>query len=337
MSILNRVRAVFALGAAGVALAFAPASAKELKLGHYIPSTHISHTQALMPWAKEVSDKTNGELTVKIFPASQLGGAPPGYYKMITGGVIDVGMFSPNLTPGVFPRTAVIEMPVPPKNAEHAKRILDALWDKYLADDYKDVKFLGHWCIDEFVVGTKSRPIRTLADMKGMKIRSPSNTQNLVMEALGAVPVNMPITDVFSAMDTGTVEGMAGGASVVFSFKIIDVAKYYSFGTPLSTTTTAVAMNKRVWDALPEAHKKVIDETRGGMSSRGAAAYDDLYAKAIDFIKEKGGGREVIRVSQEEQAKMQLAAKPVVEAWIAEVEKQGIPGREMWEARLKVQ
>ena len=322
--------------AAAVAVALAgTATAKELKLGHYVPATHQSHTEVLIPWAKQVAERTKGELTIKVFPATQLGGTPPGYYKMITGGVIDVGMFSPNLTPGVFPRTAIVELPVPPKSSTHAGRILAALWDKYLAEDYKDVKFLAHWSIDEFVVATKSKPIRSLEDMKGMKIRSPSNTQNLVMQALGSVPVNMPITDVFSAMDTGLVDGVSGGASIALSFKIIDVGRYYTFGTPLSTTTTAVAMNKAEWEALPAAHKKVIDETAPWMSAAGAKAYDARYDKAIDFIKSKG--REVIRLSDAEEKKMQAAARPVVDAWIAEAEKKGIPGRAMWEARLKVQ
>lgn len=327
----------FALFLAPATLAFAviPGQAVELKLAHYVPALHLSHTEVLAPWAKEVAERSKGELTIRIFPASQLGGTPPGYYKMVTGGVSEMTMFSPNLTPGVFPRTSVIELPVPPKNSQHAGRILDALWDKYIAADYKDVKFLAHWAIDEFIVATKNKPIRTMDDMKGMKIRSPSNTQNRVFQSLGAVPVNMPITDVFSAMDTGTVEGVSGGASVVFSFKIIDVGRHYTFGLPLSPTTTALAMNKKTWEGLSAAHKKIIDDTAPGLSLAGAKAYDKKSAEAVDFMKSKG--REVIRVSEAEELRMQRAAAPIIEAWIGEMEKQGIPGREMWQARLKVQ
>jgi TRAP-type C4-dicarboxylate transport system substrate-binding protein len=94
-------------------------------------------------------------------------------------------------------------------------------------------------------------------------------------------------------------------------------------------------MNKKTWEGLSAAHKKIIDDTRPHLSLAGAQAYDKKSAEAVDFMKSKG--REVIRVSEAEELKMRKAAQPIIEGWIAEMEKQNIPGRAMWEARLKVQ
>lgn len=322
--------------AVGATAQTAPAGAVELKLGHFLPPVHLTHKEVVGPWAKKVEKLSGGSLKIKIYPARQLGGTPPAYYKMVKTGIADISVFSPNYAPRIFPRTSVIEQPVPPENSQHATRILHALFDKYIAPEYKDIKFLGIYTVDSFIAITKSKPIRKLEDIKGLKIRSPSATQNEIIKTLGAVPVNIPITGVFTAMDTGVIDGMTVGSSAVFSFKIADVGRYYTYGTPFSVTSNAIGMNKKVWNSLSAAHKKIIDDTTGyDFSMIGAKAYDAKNAAAQAFIAKRDNLHR-IDLSAAEQERFRKAAEPVVNAWIAKMEKQGIPGREMWKARLAV-
>ena len=325
-----------AFGLAAFGVSGSPASAKNLKLAHFLPPIHTNHTAVMAPWAEEVGKRSNGSLTIKVYPARQLGGTPPGQFKMVVSGTADIAFVTPNYTPGIFPRTSVVELPVPPENAQHGTRILYALFDKYLSEEYKAVKMIAMWAVDEFVLVTKDRPIRRLEDMKGLKLRTPSRTQNKIIEALGGVPVNMPITQVFTSMDTGVLAGLAGGASIVFSFKIIDVGKYYTFGPSLSTIPLVLVMNKKVWNGLSPEHKKVIEETsQMGLGMKGAIAYDKKFKAAKNTIKNKPG-REIIMLSEAERKRFRDASRPVIESWIADMEKKGIPGREIWKARLAV-
>jgi TRAP-type C4-dicarboxylate transport system substrate-binding protein len=153
-----------------------PVSAKELKLGHFLSPVHIIHSETLAPWAKKVAELSNGDLTITIFPARQLGGTPPGYYKMVVNGVADIAMVNPGYTPKIFPRTAALELPDPPKNAQHQTRRLYALFDKYLSKEYAPVKMIAMWSVDKFILLTKNKPVRTLGDLKGLKIRTPSRS-----------------------------------------------------------------------------------------------------------------------------------------------------------------
>ncbi len=335
-SLCHHVVAVLILGLMAFVTPLSPASAKELKLAHFLPPVHTNHSKVMVPWAKEVGKLSNGELTIKVYPARQLGGTPPGQFKMVVGGVADIAFVVPPYTPGIFPRTSVLEMPVPPKDSQHATRILYALFDKYLAEDFKAVKVLAMWAVDEYVLVTKDKPVRSLEDMKGLKFRAASRTQNLVIKALGGVPVNMPITQVYTSMDTGVIDGLTAGPSVVFSFKIIDVGRYYTFGPSLSTIPLALVMNKKVWNGLSPKHKKIIEETSQiGLAMKGAKAYDAKFKASIEAIKKKPG-LEIISLSEAERKKFRDAARPAIEKWIRDMEKKGIPGRELWEARKAI-
>jgi TRAP-type C4-dicarboxylate transport system substrate-binding protein len=290
-SLCHHVVAVLILGLMAFVTPLSPASAKELKLAHFLPPVHTNHSKVMVPWAKEVGKLSNGELTIKVYPARQLGGTPPGQFKMVVGGVADIAFVVPPYTPGIFPRTSVLEMPVPPKDSQHATRILYALFDKYLAEDFKAVKVLAMWAVDEYVLVTKDKPVRSLEDMKGLKFRAASRTQNLVIKALGGVPVNMPTTQVYTSMDTGVIDGMLGGASIVFSFRLMDVSKYYHFGGPFSTSSLALAMNKKIWNGLSPKHRKIIEETSQiGLGMKAAKAYDTKYQATIGAIKKARQG-----------------------------------------------
>jgi TRAP-type C4-dicarboxylate transport system substrate-binding protein len=139
----------------------------------------------------------------------------------------------------------------------------------------------------------------------------------------------MPIVDVYSAMDTGVIDGMLGGASVVFSFKLMDIAKYYTFGGPWSTSPLALCMNMKVWNDLSPAHQKIIQETsQMKLGLIGAKAYDAKYQAAVETI-EKKPNLELIRLSESEMERFAQASKPVFNEWIVDMEKQGIAAKEI--------
>lgn len=310
----------------------APASvAKELKLGHFLPTRHHNHTVVMEPWAKEVAKRSNGSLTIKIYPSLQLGGTPPGMYNQVLSGVTDISFIVPGYTPTVFPATGIVELPYVTKNAQHATRILNSLFDKYLAQEYKNVKVLTFWTVDSYIFQS-TKPIRTLEDIKGKKVRSPSAVQSEVAKALGAVPVNMPITNVYTSLERGVIDGFIAGPSALFSFKLDEVVKSMTTGYAGGNLVLLLVMNKKAYEALSPEHKKIIDETSGeALGMRGAKAYDSQGAKGLELLRTRPGSQ-VIEFSAAEQAKIHKAAAPMIDAWIAAREKEGTKAREMYQA-----
>jgi TRAP-type C4-dicarboxylate transport system substrate-binding protein len=328
--------ALAVLAAAGLLCAEAPASfAKELKLAHFLPTRHTNHTVVMQPWAEEVAKRSNGSLTIKIYPSLQLGGTAPGMYNQVLSGVADIAFLTPGYTPTVFPRIGITELPYLTKDAQHATRIVRALFDAHIAPDFKNVKMIAYWAVDSHVIQSVN-PIRSLDDLKGKKVRSPSSVQSDVAKALGAVPVNMPITNVYTSLERGVIDGFFAGASAAFSFKLDEVVKSITLGGPGGNLPLVVVMNKKAYDSLSPEHKKIIDETSGfALGLRGAQAYDSQGDKNLDRAR-KREGVQVVELPAAEQEKIKKAAEPMIEAWIAAREKEGIKAREMYEAAKAV-
>ena len=318
------------IGVVGLFGLAAPASfAKELKLAHFLPTRHTNHTVVMQPWAEEVAKRSNGGLTIKIYPSLQLGGTAPGMYNQVLSGVADIAFITPGYTPTVFPRIGITELPYLTKNAQHATRMLHALFDRYIADDFKNVKMIAYWTVDSHVIQSVE-PIRTLADLKGKKIRSPSALECDVVKALGAVPVNMPITNVYTSLERGVIDGFFAGPSASFSFKLDEVVKAMTLGGTGGNLPLVVVMNKKSYEALSPEHKKIIDETSGlALGMRGAKAYDERSEKGIEAAR-KRPGVQVVELSAAEQASFHKAVEPMIDAWIAAREREGIKAREMY-------
>jgi TRAP-type C4-dicarboxylate transport system substrate-binding protein len=322
--------------AAGLFAGMAPATfAKELKLAHFLPPRHTNHTVVMQPWADEVGKRSNGSLTIKVYPSLQLGGTAAGMYNQVLSGTADIAFLTPGYTPTVFPRIGVTELPYLTKDAQHATRILHALFDKYIADDFKQVKMIAYWTVDSHAIQSVN-PIRSLDDLKGKKVRSPSALASDVVKALGAVPVNMPITNVYTSLERGVIDAFFAGPSANFSFKLDEVVKSITLGGPGGNLPLVVVMNKKAYEALSPEHRKIIDETSGlALGLRGAKAYDERFVKGIEAAR-KRSGVQVIELSAAEQAKFHRAAEPMVDAWIAARAKDGVKARDMYNAAKAV-
>ena len=120
------------------------------------------------------------------------------------------------------------------------------------------------WNSDSASLMSKGKPIRTLEDIKGMKIRTPSAAQSAQLEALGATPIDMPATQIYNNLDRGVIDATMIPMSAALDFKLIEVAKYFTIDAPLGRSPFLVAMNQRRATRSCRADlKKVIDDTTG--------------------------------------------------------------------------
>jgi len=304
----------------------AQAAAEEIKLHSFVPPTHVIWTDVITPWAADVAKRSNNRLTIRLFPAMQLGGKPPELYRQTLQGITDATFTLPGYTSNDFPMMALTELPGAANNAEDGTKKLWANFDKFLARDFKGTKVLSLWNSDSASLMSKSKALRTMEDIKGMKIRTPSAAQTAQLEALGATPIDMPAPAIYNNLDRGVIDASMIPMSAALDFKLIEVARYYTIDAPLGRSPFLVAMNQARYDKLPADLKKVIDDTTGlSLSIKCAQTYDKKNAEAIEQAKTRK--YELIPLAAAERQRWLAAFKPMIQRVVNEADKAGLPGK----------
>ncbi len=312
-------------------LAAGPAQAVELKLAHFMSPKHPMDRFIMRPWTKEIAKASGGSLTVKIYPGGALGKGPKAQFKRAVDGIADITFGLQGFTSKLFPRTGIIELPGMAKDAVAGA---NKLWDAFprLAAEYKRVKVLAMWTNENQVLMTRKVPIRSVADMKGLKFRVPSKTQGNAIKVLGGVPVFMPITRVYNALNTGVIDGVMTGPSTIGSFKFHEVAKYFTVGLPIGRSPFFIVMNKKAWDGLSAKNKALVEKTTGrGISIKASKFYMKAGKKGLAIVA-KSKKHEIIKISGAELAKAVSLLKASRAKQVADLEKKGIPAREILKA-----
>ena len=307
--------------AAGLSSRAALAS-EELKLATFVPPTHIIMAKVLTPWAQEIAGTSGNKLTARMFPSMQLGGKPPDLYRQAVQGISDICFTLPGYTSSDFPMMALTELPGMATSADDGTRKLWKHFDRFLAGEFKDTRVLMLWNSDTASIMSKTKPVRTLEDLKGMKIRTPSAAQSAQLEAIGAIPIDMPAGQIYNALDRGVVDASMIPMSAALDFKLIEAARYFTINAPLGRSPFLVAMNRGRYERLPADLRKIIDDTTGlKLSLKGAETYDTQNKAALEAAAKE---REVIALSADENKRWQDAFRPLIKAKAAEGDKAGL-------------
>lgn len=305
------------------------ASAQEfvLKLHHFLPAQAPVPAGVLVPWMAKVEAESGGRIKFEHFPAMQMGGKPGELIDQVIDGVADVVWTLPGYTPGRFPRTEVMELPFLMTNAEVSSRAFWELGAKHMIDtEYKDVKVLGLWNHGPGVIHSKT-PITTPADLSGVKLRAPTRVTNMLVSALGATAVGMPVPAVPEALSKGVIDATVIPWEVTGAIKSSElVTNHTEFpGAPLYTSAFLLAMNKATYDKLPDDLKAVIDANSGADFSANAGKVSQA---ADDGAREMAvkRGNTIIQLTPEQVAEWKAAAQGTIDTWVAESAKAGFDG-----------
>jgi TRAP-type C4-dicarboxylate transport system substrate-binding protein len=312
--------------AAGMPRGALAQGAQELKLASFVPPTHVIWADVLLPWAKEIESRSGGKLTVRGFPSMQLGGRPPELYRQMVQGIADIVFTLPGYTSGDFPMMALTELPGTADSAEDGTRKLWRHFDQFLAREFTAAKVLMLWNSDGAGIMSRERPVRRLEDMKGLKVRTPSAAQAAQIQAMGATPIPMPVTQIYNSLERGVIDASMIPASAGLDFKLIEVAKYFTYNAPLGHSPFLVSMNRKRYESLPADLKKIIDDTTGlQLSLKGASTYDRQNVAALEAMK-KGPNKELILLSADEKRRWFDNFKPMIRTQAEAADKAGLPG-----------
>lgn len=318
------VAAVSMLGA-GSALA----AEYTFKLHHLLPAKAPAQTKMLEPWARQVEANSGGKVAIEIYPAMTLGGRPPELINQVRDGVVDLVWTVNGYTPGLFPRTEVVELPFVYVNDPVATNL--ALYDMFESDlkqEYKGVEVMFLHVHAGQAIHMRNKEVRKPSDLAGMKMRIPTRTGAWIIEALGASPVAMPVPQLPQSLQKGVIDGAFIPWEIIPPLKIQEQTEYQIEGANMArfgTTTFQVSMNQGRWDGLPDDIKKAFRDASGpdwwAEVGRVWRASDDF---GIGFAT-KAGNKHIV-LSDEETAVFKTALEPVVDRWVAEVGEKGIDG-----------
>ncbi|ETX13035.1 C4-dicarboxylate ABC transporter substrate-binding protein [Roseivivax halodurans JCM 10272] len=322
--------------AVSVLAASSGASAQEhvFKLHHFLGANAPAQTDMLEPWARQVEENSGGSVKIEIYPSMTLGGRPPELINQARDGVVDLIWTVNGYTPGLFPRTEVIELPFVYENDPAAANLaLADMYDEYLAEDYKGVEPMFLHVHAGQGIQTVETEVRSPADAEGLSLRIPTRTGAWVIEQLGATPISMPVPDLPQALSKKVVDGALIPWEIIPALKIQDQTQYQIEGhdkTRFGTTTFQVSMNKARWDSLPEDVQTAFrDASDRDWLAEVGQIWRDIDERGIQVAVD--AGNEHITLTEEETAAFQESLEPVVQRWIDDVSGQGIDGEAMVE------
>lgn len=283
-------------------------------------------------WMDKVEKDSAGRIKFEAYPAMQLGGTPVQLYDQAKDGVVDVVWTLPGNTAGRFPRVEVFELPFMMSNAEATSKAYWEYVQTLAADEFKDTQVLALQVHGPGVIHTVDKPVRSIADLRGLKVRAPTRQVNKLMAVLGATPVGMPLPSIPDALSKGTISGCVIPWEVVPSVKVQELTKYHAEFDPaggcLYTTTFVMCMNKAKYNALAPDLKKIIDANSGMATS----AWLGKTQQGNDPIGRKSAsdrGNTIFTVSASEAQEFRRKARPIEVEWVEDMNKRGFDGRKL--------
>jgi len=310
-----------------------PASAAEtieLKLSTFLPSTHPTQTDFLEPWARELEQKTNGRVKVQIFPAGSAFGHVAKQMDQVRAGVVDIAHGLTGIPRGRLPRTSIIDLPFLVQSADAASRTLWKLYPDYLKVEYKGLKVLALHAHNAGLIHTRDKPVDSMQDLQGLRLRTPSLAISMMLEELGASPVGMPPTQVYENLEKGVIDGTVFPWDAVNGFKLYEPLNYH-LDARAYTTSFFFVMNERKYRVLPEDVRKVIDEISGDTL---VARFGDWWNRWDEpgLARSKEKGNRITQLSDEQRQAWRERLAPMIDRYLEKIEQQGVTNaREIYE------
>jgi tripartite ATP-independent transporter DctP family solute receptor len=278
--------------------------------GNFTPDH--SSSIAVAQFAKDVGQATGGSLVVEVFDNMQLGGAQENVSQVRAGTILMtwVGMAYLSRTVGEL---EAVSLPFLFPSREVAYKVIDGPVGDLLAEKLAEKGFilLGLMELGERQVTNNVRPIKTVADMEGLKIRlQPNETHLATFRALGANPISMDIREVYSALQQGVIDGEENPYNLILASRFFEVQKYLS-NTGHFFDFISIVANRDKFEELSAEHQQALKDAMrtAVVAQREAAAKADSEALA----KLQADGMQYDALAPEERAKMRELTAGVVD------------------------
>jgi len=258
---------------------------------------------AVNEWARLLEERSNGTMQMKVFPSSQLGSKDDIIDQMQAGSAVIT------LADGAFyadrgvPDFGIVFGPYLFETWEDAWNLIESDWYKEQSSllEEKGIKLLtSNWMYGDRHTLTK-KPVRTVDDFKGMKIRVPNNNIQIKgFEVMGATPTPMALGEVYTSLQQGTIDGLENPLSVLYNGKFHEVAKYLTLDAHVKNFTTWIT-GTSFFDSLTPEQQQLLIETGNEAGLYNNKIQEEVFNETLENLKAEGV--EIIEVDQSEFAK----------------------------------
>jgi TRAP-type transport system periplasmic protein len=282
---------------------------------------------ALQPWVKQVEEATKGKVQIQIYPSQTLVKGTD-IWNAVKTGMADMGWCFHGYWADMTPLSDVITLPfLPFSTAEKGSEVFWKLYEKFpsIQKEYKDVQVLTMWASSPYFLITTKKQVKTMEDLKGLKVRVVGGPPSEQMRALGAIPTLIPMPDTYLSLDRGVIDGMGAPWEAIHGFRLYEVAKYYTI-VPLSAVYFTMSMNKAKWEGLPKDVQQAIMSVGGlkGAKFWGRNWFDTAEQGVIDAAKKGNYQVDKYIVPSDELAKWRkVAGEPIWTDWVKKMEGKG--------------
>lgn len=305
------------IGATAAALVMTGAAfAQEatLRLHQMLPPQATIPAKAIEPWAKRIEEASEGRLKIELYPAMQLGGAPPQLFDQAKDGVVDIIWTVLGYTPGRFPKSEVFETPFMVTTGEATSRAFQEFVEEYAMDEFEGVKLIAVHTHGPGLFHMKD-PVNSLEDLNGKKVRGGSRIVNEMLVSLGAEPIGMPVPAVPEALSKGVIDGTTIPWEVTTALRTSELVKNhtgFSGDHGLYTQTFGVVMNLDAYNNLPDDLKAIIDAESGvEVAAEFGRAMDAGDVGGLKVAEDLGNNIITLDPGPWEEA-----AQPIIDNWI---------------------
>ena len=287
--------AIAALGFSAVPSAADPIL---LKYGDPGPPTAAIHTGVIAPWAEKVNKEAGGLLNVKVYVGYSLVDMR-NTLDRVANGVADLAFCILGPVSSQFPKTLVATLPFEAQNAHEAGLALQRLYEKgIIADEWTKVKPIAFGDFANLTYHTVPM-VKSLDDLKGLKISVQGRIEGKTLEALGGTPITLPINEVYEALQRGTIQGSAIGWPAAVDFKLTEIAKHHVLES-LGGASAIMIMNNKSYAKLSGKAKQVIDDTEHN---------------TIDKVEHQMKDQTVTKLTDAQRALWKSKIEPVIADW----------------------
>jgi TRAP-type C4-dicarboxylate transport system substrate-binding protein len=315
---------VATLALAGVAAAQpALAQTTTLTMSSWVSPQHHLTSTVLQGWASEVEKATGGRVKFTMLPKHP--SAPPGTFDAVRDGLVDLSYVTASYTPArhVFPLLA--ELPGAGDTSLVNSVAYSRIHWKYFhkMGEYKGVKLLGVFTHGPGQMFTK-KPVGSIADVQGLKIRTGGGVAEKVAKALGASAFVKPAPESYELLKSGVADGVFFPMESIISFKLDTVLEQATlFPGGMYSSSFGLFMNEDKWNKLPRQEQEAIEKISGEHIARLAGkSWDDADQRGLEVLKKSGV--KIVNANAELVAEVQKRSAPIIDEWVKAASAKGV-------------
>jgi len=297
-----------------------------INMSSWVPPTHLLTKDVMMGWASAVEKATNGRVKVQMLPKHPV--APPGTFDGVRDGLMDVSFVTASYTPARHPLPLLAELPGSGPTAEINSVAYNRIHWKYLqqANEYKGVKLLAVFTHGPGQMFSVKKPVNSVADLAGMKIRSGGGISEASAKALGASPLVKPSVESYEILSSGIADGTFFPSESIKSFNLDKVVKHATyFPGGFYSSSFGFFMNEDKWNSLSKQDQDAITSVSGESLARLAGkAWDAADKVAYDALK--AAGVAMVDANPAFVADVRKRTEPLSNDWIKAANAKGIDG-----------